>query len=63
MKKHWNDHAGKKQDFEHYVDRRKQEFDIHVASILWEKKKNNNNNNVVDYVKTKHKKIMQKIRD
>ena len=33
-RKHQNNHAKKKQNFEHHTDKKKQKFDIHVASIL-----------------------------
>ena len=38
-KKHQNNHAKKKQNFEHHANKKKQKFNVHVASILWEKKK------------------------
>ena len=34
VKKHQNNHAKKKKNFEHHVDKKKQKFDVHVASIL-----------------------------
>ena len=62
-KKHWSDCIGREQDFKHYVDRRKQEFDVHVASILWEKKKSDNDDDVVDCIEIRHEKMMQGIKD
>ena len=53
----------KKQGFEHYADRRKQEFDIHVASILWEKRKNDNSGGAIDCIKIEHEETMQKVKD
>ena len=34
VRKHWNNHAKRKQGFEHHANKKKQEFDVHVASIL-----------------------------
>ena len=33
-KKYWNNCVKRKQDFEHHVNKKKQKFDVHVASIL-----------------------------
>ena len=38
-KKHWNDCVKKKKNFKHHAKKKKQKFDIHVASILLKKKK------------------------
>ena len=61
VRKHQSDYVERKQGFEHHVDKKKSKFDIHVASILWEKKKGDSGGGVVDCVETKHKKMMQEV--
>ena len=63
VKEHWSDCAKKEQGFEHYADKKEQEFDIHVASILWEKKKGDNGNNAINHVETRHEETMQEVGD
>ena len=60
-KKHQNNHAKKEQGFEHHADKKKQKFDVHVASILWKKKKNDSSGGAIDYIKIKHEETMQRI--